>query len=178
MQNVWLHVTCFPIYFRWFLVILSFGQASDYFAEMHRSRGIIHRETSGNLSPTGRIQTDSGSVSEAPSCHITLVSKSLLANKTMYKHKWKQTLTYKCAHMLTEALSHTHTHAQIHRHTVHNCSWLGSSPHTQAQATSYIENMPGPVQTRIYARNGHTQEDTYRKCTQAQNKACCDGLSH
>lgn len=73
------------------------------FAEMHRSQGSINRETSGNLSPTGIIQNDSGSVSEAHSCRITLVSESLLANKTMYKHKWKQTLVYNCTYMLTEA---------------------------------------------------------------------------
>lgn len=83
------------------------------FAKMHRSHGSINRETSGNLSPTGLIQNDSGSVSEAQSCRITLASKSLLANKTMYKHKWKQTLTYKCAHMLTAAYAQTHNCTQV-----------------------------------------------------------------
>ena len=108
LQNVWFHVLCIlfwmiPGYFR-----LWQGHQIN-FAEMHRSHGSINRETSGNPSLTGLIQNDSGSVSEAQSCRITLVSKSLLANKTVYKHKWKQTLAHKCTHMLMEACAETHT---------------------------------------------------------------------
>lgn len=145
-------------------------------AEMHRSHGGINRETSGNLSPTGLIQNDSGSVSEAQSCPITSVSKSLLANKTMYKHKWKQTLTYKCTHMLTEAYTQTHKYTHIGECAKLLSTWVFST----YWSSSYLIHTEHAhfVQTPKSARKGHTHEYAYSKCTDMQNTACYNGRSH
>lgn len=96
-----------------------------------QEHGSNNGKTFGNLSPTGLIASDSGRVSEAQSCHITLASKALFANKTVYKQKWTQRLSYKCAPLLTHNVS-------LCCHTVHT---TGSSYHISTVIETTLSNI-------------------------------------